>query len=65
MTSTPAIDDLPAALAAKGFSQSELARVTGIDRSLINRYCHGLRATATNAAKIAEVLKTPVDRVTT
>jgi ribosome-binding protein aMBF1 (putative translation factor) len=44
------------ALAAKGWSQSELSRVTNIDRTLINRYCHGLEPTSRNASKIAEAL---------
>lgn len=62
--------DIAAALAQKGWSQSELARVTNIDRTLINRYCHGLEPTPRNAAKIAEALgdirdgvRTPVEMV--
>ncbi len=50
------IDNLTDALAAKGWSQSELARVTNIDRTLINRYCRGLEPTPRNAAKMAEAL---------
>lgn len=57
------IEDLPAALADKEMSQSELARVTGIDRTLINRYCNGLKPTEANAAKIGEVLKPQRDGV--
>lgn len=63
-------DNLADALTEKGWSQSELSRVTNIDRTLINRYCHGLAPTPRNAAKIAEALgdirdgvRTPVEMV--
>lgn len=62
--------DIADALAAKGWSQAELARVTNIDRTLINRFCNGLRPTDANARKIAEALgdirdgvRTPVKMV--
>ncbi len=51
------LDNLDDALAAKGWSQSELSRVTNIDRTLINRYCRGLAPTEANARKIMEVMQ--------
>lgn len=54
-------DNLADALTEKGWSQSELSRVTNIDRTLINRYCHGLEPTPRNAAKINEALGMLVD----
>ncbi len=48
--------DIAAALAAKGWSQSEAARVTNIDRTLINRYCRGLEPPEANTRKLREAL---------
>lgn len=50
------LDNLDAALADKGWSQSELSRVPGIDRTLCNRYCRGLEPTEASARKILEAL---------
>jgi transcriptional regulator with XRE-family HTH domain len=59
------LDNLDDALAAKGWSQSELSRVTGIDRTLCNRYCRGLEPTPANARKIEEALGAIRDGVRT